>query len=509
MFKRWGPLLLPVLLLTACGSPAPSTPGPAPLASPTFTAATPITYVSPGPTAAPVAPTVAPVKAGMPLPTPAGPPTDSYIVQAGDTLGAIAMYRCGCEIAELAALNHIQDPASLQVGQTVLIPVKTDRVGPPLRLLPDSEVVYSPAYLDFDVAGFVGQKHGYLASYTEVVSGRQLTGAQLVEKVAREYSVGPRLLLALLEYQGRWVTGQPDSQLTVNFPLSLGHGGHAGLWYQLSWAANVINQGYYAYKRAGTLAFTFVDGGRAVAAPGLNAGTVALENALAATTNWDTWQQAIGKDGFMRSYESFFGDTHARAVEPLVPADLTQPELTLPWQGGLTWYLSSGPHAAWFDGSAWAALDFAPSDVRGHCGVSTEWITAAAPGLVLRSGEGQVLVDLDGDGHEETGWVLFYLHVVPADQLHAGMKLARGDRIGHPSCEGGAADSSHVHFARRYNGEWIAADGPLPMVLSGWRVVGSQAAYDGKMVKGSEVRQACECWDNTVNGIASDNAVVH
>jgi hypothetical protein len=32
-----------------------------------------------------------------------------------------------------------------------------------------------------------------------------------------------------------------------------------------------------------------------------------------------------------------------------------------------------------------------------------------------------------------------------------------GDRIGHPSCEGGAANATHVHIARRYNGEWIPA----------------------------------------------------
>jgi LasA protease len=99
-------------------------------------------------------------------------------------------------------------------------------------------------------------------------------------------------------------------------------------------------------------------------------------------------------------------------------------------------------------------LDFAPPDVRGHCAVSGEPATAAAPGLVLRSGDGQVLIDLDGDGHEQTGWVLFYLHVMPAEGIRSGTTLAQGAVVGYPSCEGGIADSSHLHLARRYNGGW-------------------------------------------------------
>jgi hypothetical protein len=221
-----------------------------------------------------------------------------------------------------------------------------------------------------------------------------------------------------------------------------------------------------------------------------------------------TWEQAISRRGFIRTYKTLFGDPHAQATEPLIPADLTQPDLSLPWEGGHTWFFSGGPHPAWGDGDAWAALDFAPPDVRGHCAVSRERVTAAAPGLVLRSGDGQVTIDLDGDGHEQTGWVLFYLHVVPADHVHDGSKLARGELVGYPSCEGGMADSSHLHIARRYNGEWMDAGGPVPMVLSGWRAVAGLGPYEGELVKGDELRQACECWEEGANGLVSDNLVL-
>jgi LasA protease len=516
MGKHWGQWLLPAILLAACGGPGPTalpTRGSEPVPLPTATVvvkATP-TFPLPANQATPwptPLPTPTPAVPPMPIPTPAGPPVDIYTVQPGDTLSYIALYRCGCTVDELAALNGIPDPANLQAGQPLRIPVKTDQSGPAFPLLPDSEVVYSPAYVDFDIAGFVRRQGGYLASYTERVNGKEHTGAEIVEMVAQSFSVGPRTLLALLEYQSGWVTGTPATETAPTFPLGLPDGARAGLYFQLSWAANHINEGYYGYKRQGTLAFQLKDRSHVLAAGGLNAGTIGIQNVLALVSDIKTWRQAVGPTGFIRTYNALFGDPTALAIEPLVPANLAQPKLLLPWEGGHTWYFSGGPHAAWMEGSAWAALDFAPPDVRGHCAVSRERATAAAPGLVLRSGDGQVLVDLDGDGHEQTGWVLFYLHLTPAEDIHPGTMLAQGDVVGYPSCEGGVADSSHLHLARRYNGEWLAADGPLPMNLSGWIAAGGLGQYEGHLAKGSEVRQACECWEDAKNGLTSDNTVL-
>lgn len=511
--RHWGQLLWLVFLVAACGRAAPTsqpalgaTSGPLPALavppapSPTFPV--PANQATPWPTPLP---TPTPVVPPMPIPTPAGPPTDVYLVQAGDTLSAIALYRCGCTVEELAALNNIADPGSLQAGQPLVIPVKTDRIGPSLPLLPDSEVVYSPAYLGFDVADFVKRQGGYLADYGEIVNGRELSGAEIVELVVQRYSVGPRVLLALLEHQASWVTGSPADDSELYYPIGSRSGAQAGLYFQLSWAANHINEGYYGYKRQGTWAFRLADGKRAVVGEGVNAGTVGVQNVLALVSDVATWEQATSRDGFIRTYSTLFGDPSARAIEPLIPANLTQPALWLPWEGGRTWYFSGGPHPAWGAGDAWAALDFAPSDVRGHCAISGESATAAAAGLVLRSGDGQVLIDLDQDGYEQTGWVLYYLHVTPAEQVQAGKVLARGEPVGYPSCEGGIADSSHLHIARRYNGEWMAAGGPVPMVLSGWRAVAGLGQYEGELIKGTEVRQACECWEDTQNGLVSDN----
>jgi len=209
---------------------------------------------------------------------------------------------------------------------------------------------------------------------------------------------------------------------------------------------------------------------------------------------------------FLATYEHLFGNPFAYTVDPLVPSDLVQPEMRLPWESGRIWYFTGGPHGGWGNGSGRAALDFVPGDKLLGCVPSPEWVTAAAPGLVLRSENGEVLVDLDGDGFEQSGWVLLYLHIYTEGRVEPGIHLQRGQRIGRPSCEGGFSEATHLHFARRYNGEWIpAGSGPVPMVLSGWTAHEDVMPYDGTLTGGDEVRTAYECWDDDLNGLVSDN----
>ncbi|MES0340644.1 MAG: hypothetical protein ABUK15_11410, partial [Anaerolineales bacterium] len=58
---------------------------------------------------------------------------------------------------------------------------------------------------------------------------------------------------------------------------------------------------------------------------------------------------------------------------------------------------------------------------------------------------------------------------------------------GHPSCEGGRATGTHVHLARKYNGEWIPAGGAIPFELGGWITAYGDDAYEGTLTRGSRV----------------------
>ena len=452
--------------------------------------ATPTSTPSPTPTLEP-----------MPIPAMIGPPYVYHTVLPGETLGYLA-WQYETTIEELVAMNNLEGPtAIIQADQSLRVPVEIESTAPPNPLFPDSEVVYGPSYVDFDIAAFVTEQGGYLATYEQYVDNQPLNGAQIVERVAEQFSVGPRVLLALVEYYSGWVTNPEPAAWDLNHPVGPQNPRGSDLYRALGFTANRINAGYYAYKRDGFWIFQLADRSRAITTSGLNAGTVGIQNILALHSEEDTWATALSNEGFMATYKKFFGDPFAKAIEPLIPINLTQPSLALPWREGQGFYFTGGPHPGYIDGSAWAAIDFGPPDVLGNCFYSAEPNTAVADGIIASARQGEVMLDLDGDGHIQTGWVLLYLHMaLDVDRpVQTGQHVKEGDVIGYASCEGGLSNSSHLHFARRYNGEWLDAGGPVPLALSGWIVQPTLNPYSGTMTNGLDIREPCECWEPDMN----------
>jgi LasA protease len=434
----------------------------------------------------------------IPTPTVGTPlPPILYHTQAGDTLPAIAV-RYGVSVDEVSSASGDILPASglINPGELLIIPDRLGDTGPGDLILPDSEVVYSPSALDLDIDEFVKQAGGYLSTYREYLSGGWQTGAQVIYKVAIENSINPRFLLALLEYQSGWVYGQPSNLAKTNYPMGWIQADKKGLFAQLSLAVQKIMIGYYGWRDGTLTQIDFADGTSVRLAPQLNAGTVAVQYLFSSLYEPILWNGVLGgSDSFGNLYTSMLGDPWVRAqsVEPLLPVNLTQPDLILPFLPGHTWSFSGGPHPAWGPDGARAALDFAPSSTEPGCVTSEEWVTAVADGTVVREGTGIVVLDLDGDGSEQTGWSILYLHVATRDKVPLGAQVHQGDPIGHPSCEGGTATGTHVHIARKYNGEWVLAGGPLPFDLSGWQAVAGPNNYQGELIKDGQVVTACSC----------------
>ncbi len=428
------------------------------------------------------------------IPTPESVPVDTapllYYTQAGDTLPVVAT-RFGVEPDEIIAPSASIPSTGLLTPDTLLIiPHVLVNTTNSAKILPDSELVYSPSAVDFDVEDFVNQAGGYLSTYRAWLgTGEWTSGAGIISRIALENSINPRVLLALLELQSGWVYGQPANPLQEDYPMGKVDLPMKGLYRQLAWAVNQLSTGYYGWREGWMTDIQFSDGISARLAPDLNSGTVALQYYLAQLNNTPGWLAALDTNsGFPALYEKMYGNPWFRAmeVEPLYPPNLTQPDLILPFLIGQVWSYTGGPHGAWEREGSRAAVDFAPGSTESGCVESFAWIAAAAPGLIVRADNATVVQDLDGDGNEQTGWNILYLHVDKM-QVAVGDWVETGDYLGHPSCEGGIATGTHVHIARKYNGEWISADGPLPFVLSGWTVHAGSVPYDGTMTKGEEI----------------------
>jgi LasA protease len=479
-------------IVTAIGSFLPT---PAP---PRLPSATPAPPARPRPTDETPEPTA--TETDTPAPPTATPTViltpgiaQFYYTQSGDTLAALAA-RFGVNPADLHAPEPLRGITSLEGGQLLMIPqVLAGELSPGYRIIPDSELIFSGGGVGFDPAQVAAEHGGYLAHYQGFAEKINRSGGDVLLLTAQNHSINPRLLMALLEYQSGWVTNAQPQGDALTYPLGYVHQYRHELLPQLDWATAQLAVGYYGW-RAGTLAtLTFPDGSTLRINPTLNAGTVALQYFFAQTLNRPAWDQAVSADGLAATYAQLFGDPFLHAVDPLFSPDLVQPPLALPFAPGHSWSFTGGPHGAWEHGGARAAIDFAPSSSVSGCVESLEWVTAVAAGKIVRSDYGSVVLDLDGDGRETTGWDILYLHIADEGRVPAGTYVEKGDRIGHPSCLAGTATGTHVHIARKYNGEWIPANGLVPFILGGWVVEPGPNEYAGTLARGDQIVTACTC----------------
>lgn len=417
-----------------------------------------------------------------------------YEAQTGDTLLALAA-RFNSSVEEIRGANPIipADASTLPAGLPMQIPIYYRAYwGSQYLILPDGHYPNGPYQSEFSAVDFVAGSGGWLELYSGTAAREVLSGAAMIDLVATNFSISPRLLLALVEERAQGISG-----LNVEigeYPLGYAEEFYEGLYLQLVWVANTLNNGYYGWRGGKLIEFELLDGSLYRPDPWQNASSVALQYLYSKLLPKAEFERAIGADGFARVYAELFGDPWAD-LQAHIPGSLMQPELRLPFESGEAWTYTGGPHTGWGEGQPWAAIDFAPGTETSGCVQSEEWVTAMADGLVVRTGEGIVVLDLDRDGDERTGWVLFYLHVEERGRVREGTLVRAGQPLGHPSCEGGSSTGTHVHIARKYNGEWMLASGDLPFVMEGWEVVEASSEYAGQLVQPGRVVTACRCSD--------------
>ncbi|HKJ28079.1 MAG TPA: LysM peptidoglycan-binding domain-containing protein [Anaerolineales bacterium] len=478
-------------LLAACtaGTPPAADSGPQPLEA----TATP-TPGGPTPTPLPVRDTYLP-----------GEMVD-YTAQSGDTLAALAA-RFNTSVEEIREANSVipDNATTMPPGFPMQIPIYYRSFwGTPFQIIPDSQFVNGPAATEFDTAEFTSQYPGWINTYTDYVADENRTGPEIIDLVATNYSISPKLLLAIAEYLSGAVTSPTLSSLSNEYPLRFRSGRYQGFYRQLLWTANELNKGYYEWRTGELLELELPDGTLERPDPWQNAATVSLQSWFSTIMPIDQYRYAINPEGLAATYTRLFGDPWPENI-PHIPGSLAQPEMLLPFPAGQVWAHTGGPHTAWGNGEPFAAIDFAPASDFSGCYTSNEWITAMADGIVARSSSGYLILDLDMDGDERTGWVVFYLHISGRDILEEGTVVTAGTPLGHPSCEGGSSTGTHVHIARKYNGEWMIADSVVPFEMEGWVVNAGDDVYEGTLVRYEQVVNACECSTLDTNVQATGN----
>jgi hypothetical protein len=439
----------------------------------------------------------------VPAPTSERPPYApgelvDYIAQNGDLLPALAA-RFNTTVEEIREANPIipADATTMPPGFPMKIPIYYLPLwGTAYQSIPDHAFVNGPAQIGFSTSAFVAGTSGWLKYYRVYAGEKMRTGAEAVDYIARNYSISPQLLLALLEYQTGALT-QPEPP-AGNYMLGFRRVNYETPYLQLIIAANTLNNGYYSWRAGKLTELELLEGSLFRPDPWQNAASVAFQYYFSRLYSGDRFFASIGPEGLARVYQTFFGDPWADAKRVMVlPGSLQQPALQFPFAAGQLWAYTGGPHTGWGSGEPLAAIDFAPaSDVTGcNPAEPDQYATAMADGLILRSDIDGTVIDLDKDGDERTGWILYYLHLATEARLPLGREVKAGEPIGYPSCEGGHVTGTHVHIARKYNGEWILADGPLAFNLEGWLVHNGSREYKGTLTRGGAIVTACECSD--------------
>jgi len=412
-----------------------------------------------------------------------------YTAQSGDTLPALAARFNTTEDQIRAANPQIpQSATTMPPGFPMQIPIYYLPLwGTPFQSLPDSLFINGPAQVGFDLEAFIQSQPGWLKNFTEPTQEGRKNAADIILLVAKNFSVSPQLLAALLDYQSG-AFSQPEPPADGYF-LGYRSAAYRGLYLQLVWAANTLNNGYYGWRGGSLTEWKHPDGRLNRPDPWQNAASVALQYYFSQLLPTPTYDEAVGPQGFSALYRALYGDPWQ--IPPHLPVSLEQPPLALPFEPGVAWNFTGGPHTGWGKGEPLAAIDFAPAGVSG-CATASQWALSMSPGTVVRSEADGLAVDMDNDGDERTGWVIFYLHLALSDRPALGQQVQTGTRLGHPSCEGGESTGTHIHLARKYNGEWMLAAGPLGFNLEGWLAHNGPRAYQGFLTRFSRTVVASE-----------------
>ena len=263
-------------------------------------------------------------------------------------LKALAV-RFNTTVEEILAANTFipPDATTLPDGMPMQIPIYYRTFwGEPFKIIPDSEFVNGPSAIGFDTTAFVAQYEGWLQNYQEYASQANRTGAEIVDLVSLNFSINPKVLLAFIEYKAGGLTNASMAGVNEAYPLGYEDISHKGLYLQLVWVANELNNSYYGWRTGKLFEFEQADGRIVRPDPWMNAATVAVQYYFAQNGSVKDFEAAISQDGIYRLYLELFGNPWVENTAH-IPGSLLQPDFRLPIPEAHLWAYTGGPHTGW------------------------------------------------------------------------------------------------------------------------------------------------------------------
>ena len=201
-----------------------------------------------------------------------------YIAQNGDSLISLASH-FNTTVQEILDANPVipADATTLPPGLPMQIPIYyRDFWGTPYQIIPDSHFINGPAGIGFDTEEFVSSQNGWLKDYVEYAAGQTRTGAQIIDYIARNYSISPRVLLAAADHLGGALSDPILPEDSLTYPLGYRHYRYKGFYRQLIWMANRLNNGYYGWRNGSLIEFELYDSTLERPDPWQNAASVSI-----------------------------------------------------------------------------------------------------------------------------------------------------------------------------------------------------------------------------------------
>jgi hypothetical protein len=327
------------------------------------------------------------------------------------------------------------------------------------RWIEDSEFVYGPALLNFDVKAYLATEAPHLSQYSEFIS-----------HWCGYHSISPKVLLTVLEMRSGLVTTSATAASLAN-PLA---GLLPGTTFeeQVQTLLAVLSRDFYVLRAALP---------RRADSGGINGATFALLNVFRATAAPEAFAGFVEpeRERFRATYTRLFPSDKPLGASPGEPGVSAVPPanmLQMPWKLGQSWYFNGVHTNTGTDPGVLASIDLTRtwSLVWGD-NTSTDYVVAAFDGTVTVFSSCQVRVT------SSTGWATNYYHldnivVANGANVTANQTLATyANNLNQALCQGGSSTGPHVHFTLLNNGAFSPLDG---VTLGGFTVHSGRYSYD-------------------------------